>query len=74
MGASSWLVDGRIMNQVPLQLGAVRTVCAAMVRVCKKESFHKRQGDESMMTPRAARLSGRRWRRIATIDVVAGGG
>ena len=51
MGAIGWLVDGAaIMNQVPLQRCSFGPYARAMVRVCKEESFHQRQGYESMMT------------------------
>jgi len=50
-GAIGWLVDGAaIMNQVPLQRCSYGPYARAMVRVCKEESFHQRQGYESMMT------------------------
>ena len=51
MGAIGWLVDGAaIMNQVPLQRTSYGPYARAMVRVCKEESFHQRQGYEIMMT------------------------
>lgn len=51
MGAIGWLVDGAaIMNQVPLQRASYGPYARAMVRVCKEESFHQRQGYEIMMT------------------------
>src|SRR2546422_5679476 len=51
MGAIGWLVDGAaIMNQVPLQRCSFGPYARAMVRVCKEESFHQRQGYEIMMT------------------------
>src|SRR2546426_7432581 len=50
MGAIGWLVDGAaIMNQVPLQRCSVGPYARAMVRVCKEESFHQRQGYEIMI-------------------------
>ena len=50
MGAIGWLVDGAaIMNQVPLQRCSYGPYARAMVRVCKEESFHQRQGYENMM-------------------------
>jgi ring-1,2-phenylacetyl-CoA epoxidase subunit PaaA len=50
MGAVGWLVDGAaIMNQVPLQRTSYGPYARAMVRVCKEESFHQRQGYEIMM-------------------------
>lgn len=51
MGAIGWLVDGAaIMNQVPLCRASYGPYARAMVRVCKEESFHQRQGYEVMMT------------------------
>ena len=51
MGAIGWLVDGAaIMNQVPLCRCSYGPYARAMVRVCKEESFHQRQGYEIMMT------------------------
>ena len=45
VGAIGWLVDGAaIMNQVPLQRCSYGPYGRAMVRVCKEESFHQRQG------------------------------
>ena len=51
MGAVGWLVDGAaIMNQVPLQRTSFGPYARAMVRICKEESFHQRQGYHIMMT------------------------
>jgi ring-1,2-phenylacetyl-CoA epoxidase subunit PaaA len=51
IGAIGWLVDGAaIMNQVPLQRTSYGPYARAMVRVCKEESFHQRQGYEIMIT------------------------
>jgi len=45
IGAVGWLVDGAaIMNQVPLQRTSYGPYARAMVRICKEESFHQRQG------------------------------
>ncbi|MBY6056305.1 1,2-phenylacetyl-CoA epoxidase subunit A [Leisingera daeponensis] len=45
MGAVGWLVDGAaIMNQVPLQRTSFGPYSRAMIRICKEESFHQRQG------------------------------
>lgn len=45
MGAVGWLVDGAaIMNQVPLQRTSYGPYARSMVRICKEESFHQRQG------------------------------
>lgn len=50
MGAIGWLVDGAaILNQVPLCRTSYGPYARAMVRVCKEESFHQRQGYEIMM-------------------------
>ena len=51
IGAIGWLVDGAaIMNQVPLQRCSYGPYARAMVRVCKEESFHQRQGFDIMLT------------------------
>ena len=51
MGAIGWLVDGAaIMNQVPLCRSSFGPYARAMVRVCKEESFHQRQGFEILLT------------------------
>lgn len=50
MGTIGWLVDGAaIMNQVPLCRCSFGPYARAMVRVCKEESFHQRQGFEIMV-------------------------
>ncbi len=50
MGAIGWLVDGAaIMNQVPLCRTSYGPYARAMVRICKEESFHQRQGFESLL-------------------------
>jgi ring-1,2-phenylacetyl-CoA epoxidase subunit PaaA len=50
MGAVGWLVDGAaIMNQVPLQRTSYGPYARAMIRICKEESFHQRQGYAVMM-------------------------
>lgn len=49
IGAIGWLVDGAaIMNQVMLQRTSYGPYSRAMVRICKEESFHQRQGYEIM--------------------------
>jgi ring-1,2-phenylacetyl-CoA epoxidase subunit PaaA len=49
IGAVGWLVDGAaIMNQVPLQRCSYGPYARAMVRICKEESFHQRQGFDLM--------------------------
>ncbi len=49
MGAIGWLVDGAaIVNQVSLQRTSYGPYSRAMIRICKEESFHQRQGYEIM--------------------------
>lgn len=49
VGAIGWLVDGAaIMNQVPLQRCSYGPYSRAMIRICKEESFHQRQGFDIM--------------------------
>ncbi len=51
IGMIGWLVDGAaIMNQVALQRCSYGPYARAMVRICKEESFHQRQGYEIVMT------------------------
>ncbi|MDW3176557.1 MAG: 1,2-phenylacetyl-CoA epoxidase subunit PaaA [Acidimicrobiia bacterium] len=51
MGAIGWLVDGAaITNQVMLTRTSYGPYARAMIRICKEESFHQRQGYEIMMT------------------------
>jgi ring-1,2-phenylacetyl-CoA epoxidase subunit PaaA len=51
IGAIGWLVDGAaIMNQIPLCRCSYGPYARAMIRVCKEESFHQRQGFEIMLT------------------------
>ncbi|MCU1431081.1 MAG: phenylacetate-CoA oxygenase, PaaG subunit [Actinotalea sp.] len=51
MGAIGWLVDGAaIVNQVPLCRCSYGPYGRAMVRICKEESFHQRQGFEILLT------------------------
>lgn len=51
MGAIGWLVDGAaIMNQIPLCRTSYGPYSRAMIRICKEESFHQRQGYEIMLT------------------------
>ena len=51
MGAIGWLVDGAaIMNQVALCRTSYGPYARAMVRICKEESFHQRQGYEILLT------------------------
>lgn len=50
MGAVGWLVDGAaILNQVMLCRTSYGPYARAMVRICKEESFHQRQGFESLI-------------------------
>jgi ring-1,2-phenylacetyl-CoA epoxidase subunit PaaA len=49
IGAIGWLVDGAaIMNQIPLCRCSYGPYARAMIRICKEESFHQRQGFEIM--------------------------
>ncbi|KPQ04729.1 MAG: ring-1,2-phenylacetyl-CoA epoxidase subunit PaaA [Rhodobacteraceae bacterium HLUCCA12] len=63
IGAVGWLVDGAaIMNQVPLQRTSYGPYSRAMIRICKEESFHQRQGYDIMMkmaqgTPEQKRMA-----------------
>ncbi len=51
IGTIGWLVDGAaIMNQIPLCRCSYGPYARAMVRICKEESFHQRQGYEIMLT------------------------
>jgi len=51
IGAIGWLVDGAaIMNQIPLCRTSFGPYARAMIRICKEESFHQRQGYEIMLT------------------------
>jgi len=50
IGVVGWLVDGAaIMNQVPLCRCSYAPYARAMIRVCREESFHQRQGYESLL-------------------------
>ncbi|MDE2454261.1 MAG: 1,2-phenylacetyl-CoA epoxidase subunit A [Burkholderiales bacterium] len=50
IGTIGWLVDGAaIMNQVPLTRCSYAPYARAMVRVCREESFHQRQGYDSLL-------------------------
>ena len=63
MGAIGWLVDGAaICNQVPLCRASYAPYGRAMVRICKEESFHQRQGFEILLalmrgTPEQQRMA-----------------
>ena len=51
MGAIGWLVDGAaIMNQIPLCRASYGPYSRSMIRICKEESFHQRQGFEILLT------------------------
>lgn len=51
IGAVGWLVDGAaIVNQIMLQKTSYGPYSRAMIRICKEESFHQRQGYEIMLT------------------------
>jgi len=51
VGAIGWLVDGAaIMNQIPLCRCSYGPYARAMVRICKEESFHQRQGFDIMLS------------------------
>lgn len=64
IGAIGWLVDGAaICNQVPLCRASYAPYGRAMVRICKEESFHQRQGWEILYELSTAPRSRSRWRR-----------
>ncbi|MDB5957895.1 1,2-phenylacetyl-CoA epoxidase subunit PaaA [Ramlibacter sp.] len=51
VGVVGWLVDGAaIMNQVPICRCSYGPYARAMIRICREESFHQRQGYESLLT------------------------
>ena len=51
IGAIGWLVDGAaIMNQIPLCRCSYGPYARAMVRICKEESFHQRQGFDALLS------------------------
>ena len=51
VGCIGWLVDGAaIMNQVPICRCSYAPYARAMIRICREESFHQRQGFESLLT------------------------
>jgi ring-1,2-phenylacetyl-CoA epoxidase subunit PaaA len=51
IGVIGWLVDGAaIMNQVPLTRCSYAPYARAMVRICREESFHQRQGYDALLT------------------------
>ena len=51
IGTIGWLVDGAaIMNQIPLCRCSYGPYARAMIRICREESFHQRQGYEALLT------------------------
>ena len=51
IGTIGWLVDGAaIMNQVPICRCSYAPYARAMIRICREESFHQRQGYEALLT------------------------
>ena len=51
IGVIGWLVDGAaIMNQIPLCRCSYGPYARAMIRICKEESFHQRQGFDLLLT------------------------
>ena len=51
VGTIGWLVDGAaIMNQVPICRCSYAPYARAMIRICREESFHQRQGFDSLLT------------------------
>ena len=51
VGVIGWLVDGAaIMNQVPLCRCSYAPYARAMIRICREESFHQRQGFDALLT------------------------
>ncbi|GAA1235742.1 1,2-phenylacetyl-CoA epoxidase subunit A [Prauserella halophila] len=67
VGVIGWLVDGAaICNQVPLCRSSYGPYARAMIRICKEESFHQRQGYELLM----AMMNGTRKQREAVQDSV----
>jgi len=67
VGVIGWLVDGAaICNQVPLCRASYGPYARAMIRICKEESFHQRQGYELLMTMMRGTEEQRRMVRDAT--------
>ena len=70
MGAIGWLVDGAaIVNQVSLQRTSYGPYSRGMIKICKEESFHQRQGYEIMAemasgTPEQKEMASRRFKQI----------
>ena len=71
VGVIGWLVDGAaIMNQVPICRCSYGPYARAMIRICKEESFHQRQGFESLLTQIGAggRRPGPFWQQIRLVQ------
>ncbi|GAB2749478.1 1,2-phenylacetyl-CoA epoxidase subunit A [Salinifilum aidingensis] len=67
IGVIGWLVDGAaICNQVPLCRSSFGPYARAMVRICKEESFHQRQGYEMLLTMMSGTAEQRRMVQDAT--------
>ncbi len=61
MGVIGWLVDGAaIMNQVPICRCSYAPYARAMVRICREESFHQRQGFDALLTMMTKGTAGQR--------------
>ena len=72
MAAIGWLVDGAaIVNQVALCRTSYGPYARAMVRICKEESFHQRQGFEAMMQLANGTEEQNKWHKMRLI--VSGG-
>src|ERR1700685_3991872 len=62
VGVIGWLVDGAaIMNQIPLCRCTYGPYARAMIRICKEESFHQRQGFDALMSMMAGTEAQREW-------------
>ncbi len=71
IGAIGWFVDGAaIVNQTMLAKASYGPYARAMVRICKEENFHKRQGYEIMMTLAAGTPGQRRMAQDAVEPLV----
>lgn len=65
VAAIGWLVDGAaIVNQVALCRTSYGPYARAMVRICKEESFHQRQGFEAMMALANGTPEQNRWHKM----------
>ena len=68
IGAIGWLVDGAaILNQIPICRCSYGPYARAMVRVCKEESFHQRQGFEILLTLAQGSEEQKPWPRMRLI-------